>query len=264
MCIRTFVNKDNIVFGMKKMSILAIWLCIWQIVSMVTGLEFLLPGPVTVFITLLDYLRTPSYYIVVMHSLQKIGIGFFTAVAAAIFFGGAASALKIVKEFLTPPVLLMKALPMASFIIILLVWFGSENAAVYISFMVVFPIVYQAVTDGVAAVDKNKLEMAQIFNISAVKKIRYIYLASVIPFLNSALRTAAGMCWKAGVSAEVIGLVKNSVGEQLYYSKLYLMMPELFAWSITVMCLSFLFEKAAVSFLIFCCKIITKEIRIRF
>lgn len=74
------------------------------------------------------------------------------------------------------------------------------------------------------------------------------------------VKTAAGMCWKAGVSAEVIGLVKNSIGEELYYAKLYLMMPELFAWSITIMCISFLFEKLAVVLIRQCGRVISGDI----
>ncbi len=50
------------------------------------------------------------------------------------------------------------------------------------------------------------------------------------------------MSWKAGVSAEVIGLAKNSIGEQLYYAKLYLLTEQLFAWSIIVVGVSLLCE----------------------
>lgn len=261
MFIKKNMNKNNIMLILKKIAVLTVWLCIWQAVSTVTGLAFLLPGPVTVFLTLRNYLHTSLFYKIVFYSLKKIGSGFFMAVVLGIILGGIASAAKAVKEFLKPVVLLMKALPVAAFIIIMLIWFGSENAAVYIGFMVVFPMVYQAVNDGVSAVDKKKLEMAEIFNFSAIKKIRYIYIADILPFLNSSLQVAAGMCWKAGVSAEVIGLVKNSIGEQLYYSKLYLMMPDLFAWSITIMVMSFLFEKLSVNLCMYLGRIITKQVR---
>lgn len=154
----------------------------------------------------------------------------------------------------------MKALPVAAFIIVMLIWFGSQNAAVTIGFMVVFPMVYQAVLEGACAADTKLLEMAAVFELSPVKKVRYIYVPQIMPFLNAAVKTAAGMCWKAGVSAEVIGLVKNSIGEELYYAKLYLMMPELFAWSITIMCISFLFEKLAVALIRQCGRVISGDI----
>ena len=86
--------------------------------------------------------------------------------------------------------------------------------------------------------DSKILEMAQVFNVSCWKKIRCIYAVYVLPYIQTSLKSALGMCWKAGISAEVIGLVTHSIGEQLYYSKLYLMTADLFAWSIAV-----IFEK---------------------
>lgn len=228
---------------MKKIAIVAVWLMIWQAASMLTGLAFLLPGPVTVFLTLGKMLCTAEYYRTVLCSLCKIGSGFLLALAAGLVFGGLAGAYGLIKEFLEPLLLLMKALPVAAFIILVLMWFGSENAAVMIGFMVVFPMVYHAVIEGIGAANRKLLEMAHIFGVSWIRKLRYIYLPQMVPFLASSLKLAAGMCWKAGVSAEVIGLVRNSIGAQLYYTKLYLMTAELFAWSITIMLISFVFEK---------------------
>jgi NitT/TauT family transport system permease protein len=109
--------------------------------------------------------------------------------------------------------------------------------------MVVFPMIYNAAFGGIMAADKEMLELAAVFKLPVTAKIRVIYFPAAAPFFKSALKTAVGMCWKAGVSAEVIGLVKNSIGSQLYYSKLYLLTPELFAWSAAIMLLSCIFEK---------------------
>ena len=234
----------------KKAGIIGIWLVIWQIASSVTGLAFLLPGPVTVFLALGKALCTRVFYRVVFHSFIKISAGFLAALLAGLVLGSIAAVKKGVQSFLEP----------AAFIIVMLIWFGSQNAAVTIGFMVVFPMVYQAVLEGVCAADTKLLEMAAVFELSPVKKVRYIYVPQIMPFLNAAVKTAAGMCWKAGVSAEVIGLVKNSIGEELYYAKLYLMMPELFAWSITIMCISFLFEKLAVALIRQCGRVISGDI----
>ena len=59
----------------KKAGIIGIWLVIWQIASSVTGLAFLLPGPVTVFLALGKALCTRAFYRVVFHSFIKISAG---------------------------------------------------------------------------------------------------------------------------------------------------------------------------------------------
>jgi len=215
---------------------------IWQAASVLTGLEILLASPVNVFLALAKMLGTKIFYITLANSFVKITFGFLAAFAAGTVLGLLSGKFGIIEEILSPPVQLMKTLPITSFIILLLIWFGSENVAVFIVFIVIFPMIYTGLIDGMRNVDAQLKEMSEIFRIPAFRKIRCIYVPQIAPFVEANLKMGIGMCWKAGVSAEVIGLVRYSVGEQLYYSKLYLMTAELFAWSIVVVLVSLLSE----------------------
>ena len=64
-----------------------------------------------------------------------------------------------------------------------------------------------------------------------------------MPYLLTGCRLGLGLCWKAGVAAEVIGVPTGSIGEKLYHAKIYLNTPDLFAWTIVIILISFLFEK---------------------
>ncbi len=225
-----------------RIIIVAIWLIIWQVASMVTGLELILASPVNVFWAILELFELGQFYATVFSSFCKIMSGFFAAFICGSALGVVASRINLVEEFLKPPVQLMKTLPMTSFIILLLIWFGSGNVAFFISFIVTFPIIYTSVITGLRQVDVQLVEMADVFGISVLRRVRGIYIPNILPFVEAGVKTAIGMCWKAGVSAEVIGLVRYSIGEQLYYSKLYLLTAELFAWSIVVVVVSMLFE----------------------
>ena len=55
--------------------------------------------------------------------------------------------------------------------------------------------------------------------------------------------SALGIGWKVTSAAEVLSLPKYSIGRFLYDSKVYLEIPDLFAWTIIIVALSFLFEK---------------------
>ena len=244
----------------RKTGIAAVWLLIWQTASMVTGLEFILPSPVTVFLTLIDMLKTTEYYMILFHSLCYIGVGFCMAFILGVVLGSLSAAVKFIRELLEPVVLLMKSLPVAAFIILVLIWFGSKNAAVFISFTAAFPMIYHGVSEGIYNTDKKLLEMADIFKIPFCRKVRYIYVPQVCPFLAANLKTAVGMCWKAGISAEVIGLVDKSIGEQLYYTKLYLMTAELFAWSITIIAVSFILEHLLKRLIEVICRKVSKSV----
>ncbi|MFQ8759416.1 MAG: ABC transporter permease [Intestinimonas sp.] len=74
--------------------------------------------------------------------------------------------------------------------------------------------------------------------------LRRVYVPSVLPYFASGCRTALGLAWKAGVAAEVLCLPKNAIGAQVYYAKIYLETPSLFAWTLAVIALSFLLEWA--------------------
>ena len=72
--------------------------------------------------------------------------------------------------------------------------------------------------------------------------MRLIYLPSLRPYLLAAVTTAMGLAWKSGVAAEVLCIPRPAIGTQIYNSKLYLDIPDLFAWTVAVVALSLLLE----------------------
>ena len=143
--------------------------------------------------------------------------------------------------------LAVRSVPVASFIILALIWFSSENLSVLISFLMVLPVIYVNVLGGIRCVDRQLLEMAQVFRIPKIRVVRYIYVPQVMPYFYTACSVSLGMCWKAGVAAEVIGMPKGSVGERLQQAKVYLDTPDLFAWTLVIVAASLVFEKAVLS-----------------
>ena len=137
----------------------------------------------------------------------------------------------------------MKTVPVASFVILALIWSGAEQLALVISFVVVFPMIYLNTMAGLAATDPLLLEMAQVFRIRRWDRLWQIYRPAVAPYLLSACQVALGMSWKSGIAAEVIGTPAFSIGENLYMAKVFFSTDELFAWTAVVIVLSFLFEK---------------------
>ena len=109
--------------------------------------------------------------------------------------------------------------------------------------MMVFPIVYTNVLKGIDETDRDLLEMAGSYHAGKLKCIRYIYVPSVLPYFLSSLSIALGLAWKSGIAAEVIGLPSGSIGERVYEAKIYLSTPDLFAWTVTVIVMAFLFER---------------------
>ena len=110
----------------------------------------------------------------------------------------------------------------------------------------VLPVVYTNVLSGIENLDENLNEMADIFEITPSAKYRYLIFPQVFPYFRSAVLLAIGLCFKAGIAAEVIGLPNLSIGEQLYQAKIFIDTPSLFAWTIVIAILSYSLEKLLV------------------
>ena len=220
-----------------------LWLLVWQAASMALDSDILLVSPLRVIATLLALLPTARFWASLLGSMARILGGFFLAAALGTLLAALAARFKRVEEWLAPPVLAMKTVPVASFVILALIWFSSQNLAVLISFLMVLPVIYANVLGGIEATDRQLLEMAQVFQISVGRQIRYLYVPQVLPFFQSGCAVALGLCWKAGVAAEVIGMPVPSIGERLQQAKVYLDTPELFAWTLVIVLISVGFEK---------------------
>lgn len=225
------------------------WMIVWQFVSVWLDSDILLVSPVKVVRRLLQLMLTVPFWKAVCFTLLRIASGFLLAVAVGVVLAAAASRFARVQELLAPVMLAVKSVPVASFIILALIWFSSRNLSILISFLIVLPVIYTNVLSGIRSVDRQLLEMAQVFRIPGVCVVRYIYLPQIMPFFYSACSVALGMSWKAGVAAEVIGIPKGSVGERLQQAKVYLDTPDLFAWTLVIVTASLCFEKIVLSML---------------
>mgnify|MGYP002545450977 FL=1 len=136
---------------------------------------------------------------------------------------------------------------MASFIILVYLWLPGRWLTTFISALMVFPPVYLNLLEGLARRDRAFAEMARVFRVPWGRRFWRLDLPQLLPYLRSAVSLGLGLCWKAGVAAEVIGVVRGSLGERLYESKIYFEMPELFAWTVSIVALSALFEKLAMA-----------------
>lgn len=220
-----------------------LWLAVWQVGGMALGQEILLVSPVSVLVRVVQLAVSADFWHSILFSLVRIAGGFLLAATAGVLLAGLAARFRRVEELLAPLILAIKAIPVASFIILVLIWVSSRNLSVLISFLMVLPVVYTNVLSGIRCTDPQLLEMAQVFDLPALRCVRYIYVSQVLPYFRAACTVALGLCWKSGIAAEVIGIPKGSMGEKLYSAKIYLDTPDLFAWTLVIVLISLAFER---------------------
>ena len=218
--------------ALQKCIAVALALLVWQGAAMAVGLDLLLPSPWQVACRLWSVWREPGFFATVAFSLLRISGGF----ALGLVLG-------VLELLLWPYVTAIKSVPVASFIIICLIWMSTRQLAVFISFLMVFPVIYSNTLQGIKSADGALLEMARVYRVPFSRRLGYIYAPQVKPFLLSGCSVALGMSWKSGVAAEVIGVVGGSIGERLYEAKVYFQMTDLLAWTVVIVVCSVGFEK---------------------
>lgn len=219
------------------------WIMTWQLVSMHIDNTIFLASPGEVVKSLFHLIQSVTFWETIANSFFKIAGGFFLAVMVGVILAITTYRFQVIKEITVVFMQTIKSIPVASFVILALLWVKAVNLSVLIAFLMVLPIIYTNVMKGISSTSSELLEMAKVFRISTIKKFRYIYLPSVTPYFVSACSIGLGFCWKSGIAAEVISLANNSIGEKLYEAKLYLNTEELFAWTIVIVVISAIFEK---------------------
>lgn len=227
----------------RHLLIILFWAALWQTTSVFIQNDIIFAGPADVVRSFFLLIPTADFWLSIGHSFAKISIGFCAAFFSGILIGCLAFRFPSLEEVLEPMILLIKSIPVASFVILALIWVGSANLSIFISFLVVFPILYVNTITGLQNADSKLLEMAAVFSVSRSNRIRFIYLPALLPYLVSGCKVALGMSWKSGIAAEVIGVPASTIGENLYMSKIYLATADLFAWTIVIILVSALFEK---------------------
>ena len=226
-----------------KAAAVAAALLLWQIASSLLNQRILLVGPADVAGELIRQAIRPAFWLTVWFSLWRIFMGFFLALFAGIALAALSYRFGAFKIMIRPYISVIKSTPVASIIILILIFLSSRNLSVIVSFLIVLPVVYANILEGLSHTDAKLVEMAGVFHAGLYKRIRYIYLPQLQPYLISSCAASIGMAWKSGTAAEVIGIPKGSVGERLYEAKIYLSSSELFAWTAVIIALSVIIEK---------------------
>ena len=227
----------------RRMMAVGFWLAVWQVAAMAIGQEVFLVSPVQALHCLLRLLPQADFWHRVGFSAGRILLGFGLGVVCSAALAVAAEICPAAEILIAPVLQLVKATPVASFIILALVWVRGSSLSVLISFLMVLPVLYGAVRTGIRAADPQLLEMAKVFRLPLGRRLRAVWLPAVLPAFRQGCSVALGICWKSGVAAEVIGLPNGSIGDALYRAKITLSTGELFAWTFVIILLSAAFEK---------------------
>ncbi len=224
-------------------------LLLWQMAAMAVGEAVFLAAPTAVLMRLFSLLTEGGLFPVLLFSLCRVLVGFLAGLVLGCLLAVLAARFSLLATLLYPYMITVRSVPVASFIVLALLWFSSGVLSGLISFLIVLPVVYNSLLAALTATDRRLDEMATVFAIPFFARLRCIYVPQVRPALLSAAATSMGLAWKSGVAAELFGLPDGSIGLELYRAKLYLDTPALFAWTLVIVLSSLVCEKLVAALL---------------
>lgn len=233
-------NFRELLYTMLSIIILLIF---WKVVSLIIDKEILVPSPEKTFIEIINIIQSAYFIPSLVNTLKRALVGFIMAVGIGIFLGMMGGLFKPIYYLLRPIVLVNKAVPTMAMILLALIWLESEKAPVLVGFVVIFPIIYENVVQGIRNVDVKLIEMMKIYDVSRWDMIKELYIPSMRTYLYGAMTAAMGLNLKIIIAAEVLSQPRISMGTSFQIEKVNLNTAGVFAWSLITIVLAGVLEQ---------------------
>lgn len=222
---------------------MAVWLGLWWALAVYIAQPLLLPTPWQVLRRLGQLAVTTDFWRACLATLGRVFLGGGAGVATGFALAALSARFDWCRAVFGPAVKVIRATPVASFIILIWLWASAAWVPVVIAALMAVPIAWSSTLQGIGEADPQLIELAEVYRFSPGKTARLVYLPAMENALAGGCRSALGFAWKAGVAAEALCRPRLAMGTAIWNAKTYLETPDLFAWTVAVVLLSVAVEK---------------------
>lgn len=218
-------------------------LLLWKIAALRVGKEIILPGPEIVAQTIIKMLLGPTFWRHLGATVFRGLLGFSFSYLSGLIFGIICGLGPSFDTAFRPLLVILRSTPSMALIVMALIWFKSDTVTLFVTFLMVFPLVTQNVIEGVRGVDPQLKEMARVYQVRSSRLLRELYLPSIVPYLAAGATAGLGVAWKVMVAAEVLAAPRWGIGVQMDSARIFLDTPEVMAWTAVLICLGYLCDR---------------------
>lgn len=217
-------------------------LIIWMIAGHVIDNPMKLPKLLEVLSYMIHLLTTTQFYEAFAYTLARCVSGLLVALCVALILGVMSGLNKKMEEYFEPIYIILKSIPNISYIMIVLIWSNSTFTMRVISFMVMFPVAYANILKGMKSIEKEYLDVMEVYPQSLFYKIVYVYLPLISNYIWASISSGLGLTFKVGIMAEILGAVSPGVGREFQLCRLNVDMIGTFAWTFWLVLFLFIFD----------------------
>ena len=219
----------------KQLLFLLFWILIWQFAAWRVNVPFILPTPLDVLKSFGRLLRGSIFYRAVARSLLSLLLGFGAGCLIGILTAIPSAFSKSFISFVSPVYTVIRATPVASFIIIAWVFLDKSRLPAFISLLMTVPIIWSNLSRGLRALDRSLLEVTKVYHFGFFKSLRVYWLPSLFPFLSAGFSTALGLAWKSSIATEILVKSSETIGYYIWDAKAWSIdTSALFAWTVAI------------------------------
>lgn len=215
-----------------------ILLFLWEIIALKIDNDIYLPTLGQVFISIKEIISDERFIINIFSTITRCILSFILTLITAFMLSIISNSFNLFKNFLIPIISLARSIPNMVLIVLTLIWFNKESAPYIVVFIMVFPVLYDAVLGSINNIDKSILEMTNLYKVRKIDKILKIYLPAIKFSLISILSSTISLAFKIVIAGEVYGQPLYGIGAMIQNEKVNFNTRAIFAWIIIIVIIS--------------------------
>lgn len=226
----------------RRLFVGLLWVALWQGAYLLIGRDIYFPSPLAVLESLFRLVTEWGTWRIVGWSTYRTLYAIAVSVVLGVALGFAGGLSRTVHILINPMIVVFKSTPVVSVIILAILWFRSSEVPIFAGVLMCLPLVFNATVAGVRGTDVKLIEMCRFYRVRRFEMLKNLYFPSAKPYISASVVSVIGVCWKAVAAAEVLSMPRLSIGAQLFHAKTGFDPALLFAWTILIILLSYIFE----------------------
>ncbi len=207
----------------------------WEVLAIKIDNDIYLPTLGEVLKNLYEIIRGEYFLINISSTAIRVLVSFSLAFFISIVLGSLSYISSSFKNFIKPINSILQSVPTMILVVLALIWFDKNKAPFIIGISVVFPILYESVLNNI---DKNIIEMVDIYNLRIIDKIKYIYIPSINIKLIPIFLSTLSLALKVVIAGEIYGQPSFGIGSIIQVEKTNFNTPAIFAWIVIIVIIS--------------------------
>lgn len=188
----------------------------WWGLAVALGDPETLPTPGAVLAITMDEAVNGPLLVHMQATLGRVVAAFLLAMSFGAVLGYALGRMPRLDRWLDPWVVVFLNLPALVVIVLCYLWIGLNEVAAITSVAFTKAVnVLVTVREGARTLDRQLSDMARVFRLDAVERVRHVILPQLAPYLSAAARNGIAIIWKLVLVVEFLGR-SNGIGFQIH------------------------------------------------